>query len=70
MLDQLGYPMESWILSFYFLDGLEQGYKIFRQSQNAKYADVFIKPPTMKTVDNKIVIEEDTSGYTKIEDLL
>ena len=69
-LNQLGHPVESWILSFYFLDGLGQEYEIFRQSQNAKYAEASIKPPTTKTVNNKVIIEEDTSGYTKIEDLL
>ena len=48
-LNQLGHPVESWILSLYFLDGLGQEYEIFRQSQNAKYAEAFIKPPTART---------------------
>ena len=69
-LNQLGHPVESWILTFYFLDGLGSDYEIFRQSQNAKYAEASIKPPKGKIVDGKVVFEEDTTGYTKIEDLL
>ena len=69
-LNQLGHPIESWILTFFFLDGLGNDHEAFRQSQNIKHAESSIKPPMFKENGGKWEAVEDTSGYTKIENLL
>ena len=69
-LNQLGHPVESWILTFFFLDGLGNDHEAFRQSQNIKHAESSIKEPTFKESGGKWEVVEDTSGYTKIENLL
>ena len=67
-LTGLSHPVESWILVFFFLDGLGPNYEVFRQAQNIRYADLTVNHPTTKYSKDKIIFIKDTSGYMKIED--
>ena len=69
-LTGLGHPVESWILAFFFLDGLGPNHEAFRQAQNTRYAELTVNHPTTKYSKDKITIIEDTSGYMKIEDMV
>ena len=66
-LSKLGHPIKSWILLFYFLDGLTFNYKQICAIQKAQFTEELINAPTY---DKKTGFTEDIKGYIKIEDLL